>query len=218
MKMPSKTLLVFPFALEARPLLSQFPWKAKEGHWSFSTPSGDFDLIICGQGKVNCAVEITDWGHRLGSTEVILCGSAGNLNLKTESLEQSLFVSKKIIEGDFKSFRSTRFPNWSSDDEFRQKTIEQSVIKMQEAFHLSQDADVDGLEERKRLSEKYECNLITWEGAGLVKAANKLGIPWIEIRFVADSESLPSPKEFKKAVLAGGELFVSWFKGVIDVD
>lgn len=183
MKNSHKILIVFPFSLEAMPLIEKFSAeKVAQDLWE--TP--ELVFAASGQGSLRTTALTTHLLTIYSSIEkAIMVGSAGALHQKCP---EWIWV-EKTKEADFNPIR-----DWDGYLPNPTKAVSGSM--------LSINQNIDQAEHRQKWRNLSQCDAVCWESAGFTMACTILGVPHAELRYITDWETIPDFKTFKKAVQA----------------
>lgn len=162
-------------------------------------PALDCTVIVGGLGKVQAAVQAqhaldaADWGA------VVCAGAAGALH--SAPAVGDVVVASETLEHDIRNhFGPPKLPRFPCAPVLVAGLRE--AKRPEHAFHVhvapiaSGDEDVVAVERQTALRERTGAWAVAWEGAGVARAAQFSGVPFVELRGITDGADHTAAVDF----------------------
>jgi adenosylhomocysteine nucleosidase len=192
-------LVLTPLAIEIHAL------RAALGTPQRTERIGDFEVtthgrIACavgGHGKVRFALSTQFLAGKLHPELVVCAGACGALDPSLAAGD--LVVAEKTVEHDFHlKFVQRPPPAFAGDDAALARLRGMPGLRF--GVIASGDEDIVDSKRAEELRLRTGALAVAWEGAGLARAAEFLGLSHLEVRAVTDSANEHALKDFKKNV------------------
>ena len=158
---------------------------------------------VGGHGKVAFALAAQQLIQELKPRLIIGAGGAGALSPAVKLLD--VVVAEAIVEHDFHmKFMPRPKPRFACEASLVEELrCHKGATKLHFGTLASGDEDIVDRERAAALHRETQALAVTWESAGLARAALRMRTPFLELRVVTDSASAEAKAEFLKNLQEG---------------
>lgn len=162
------------------------------------TKNFEYRVVLAGHGKVNYAISNQFAIDKLRSVKTLIgAGTAGSLK-KSNSIGDTLFVSK-IVEHDFKqNFFNTKLPEYEISLESKMEAIFDPELKILIGSIACGDEDVTSLKRKEEIHKLTAADAVAWESSGGYRVAQFNKIDYFEFRLISDDAESNDTQLFKQ--------------------
>lgn len=179
-------------------------------------------VSLGGLGKVRFAVHTQHLLDAFSNVGVVICaGAAGSLS--DEVSIGDVVVATETVEHDIRNSGTPLIPRFVAAESALAglKSVASSFTEFTVHFGVvaSGDEDVVDAERRALLRNSTGGLAVAWEGAGGARACEFSGVPFVEIRGIADHANVNAASESRaymaQAVANTGTVVMAWAKQVV---